>query len=374
MCFFCDFFVAPMSSTEPPKTDPLIESQLKYCSTIITKLKRKPNAGPFLRPVDPVLLNIPDYPEKIKHPMDISTIKHKLDTHVYTSHVDFNSDIELMFNNCFAYNPPDTPVHIMGKDLFDFYKTLYASLPTAQVGKRNEPSQPAFQEKTKRTSKSSSFTSEDITKCTEILDELTGPKSANFAFLFLAPVQASEVPDYHEIIKNPMDLETMRKKLNESTYSSFDDFVSDLRLIISNCLLYNAPESTAYKCGKELEKAVDRLVSSGQDIQSQISELRKKISAYTSELHSLERKINTKHVFSSIERERIGSKIIDLGGTDVEKVAEIVQRHGVYEYIDNDEIEINLQTMPDNVIAELDEYLRRLKASGVHSASGFSED
>ena len=36
---------------------------------------RRKSAWPFLEPVDPVALNIPDYPDVVKHPMDLSQCK-----------------------------------------------------------------------------------------------------------------------------------------------------------------------------------------------------------------------------------------------------------------------------------------------------------
>ena len=42
---------------------------------VMRKLMRRKSAWPFLEPVDPVALNIPDYPDVIKHPMDLSLCK-----------------------------------------------------------------------------------------------------------------------------------------------------------------------------------------------------------------------------------------------------------------------------------------------------------
>jgi hypothetical protein len=42
---------------------------------VLRKLIRRKSSWPFLEPVDPVALNIPDYPDVIKNPMDLFTIK-----------------------------------------------------------------------------------------------------------------------------------------------------------------------------------------------------------------------------------------------------------------------------------------------------------
>ncbi|KAF9873534.1 hypothetical protein CkaCkLH20_08993 [Colletotrichum karsti] len=56
---------------------------------------------------------------------------------------------------------------------------------------------------------------------------------------FLQRVNKRDAPDYYILIKQPMDLGTMTKKLKSLTYKSKADFVTDLNLIWDNCLRYN---------------------------------------------------------------------------------------------------------------------------------------
>lgn len=58
----------------------------------------------FLYPVDPIKLNIPHYPNIVKNPMDFSTIKTKLSYNAYDSQLDFNADMNLVFDNCILFN------------------------------------------------------------------------------------------------------------------------------------------------------------------------------------------------------------------------------------------------------------------------------
>lgn len=57
---------------------------------------------------------------------------------------------------------------------------------------------------------------------------------------FLNKVSKREAPNYSLIIKQPMDLNTVMKKLKNLQYNSKQEFVDDLMLIWSNCLTYNA--------------------------------------------------------------------------------------------------------------------------------------
>lgn len=66
----------------------------------------------------------------------------------------------------------------------------------------------------------------------------------------------TEVPDYYEVIKEPMDLGTMEVKLENDAYETMDDFVYDCSLIFNNCRQYNGENTTFYKNANKLEKAV----------------------------------------------------------------------------------------------------------------------
>ena len=49
----------------------------------------------------------------------------------------------------------------------------------------------------------------------------------------------SDAPDYYKVIKKPMDLSVMTKKLKRGEYSSKSEFQADLNLIYANCRIYN---------------------------------------------------------------------------------------------------------------------------------------
>ncbi|WOL03146.1 histone acetyltransferase GCN5 [Canna indica] len=74
------------------------------------------------------------------------------------------------------------------------------------------------------------------------------------AWPFKEPVDAREVPDYYDIIKDPMDLRTMSKRLeSEQYYVTFEMFVADVKRMCTNARTYNSPETIYYKCANRLE-------------------------------------------------------------------------------------------------------------------------
>lgn len=61
---------------------------------------------PFLNPVDTVKLGLPDYFKIIKRPMDMGTIKKRLENNYYWAAAECIEDTNLMFTNCYMYNKP----------------------------------------------------------------------------------------------------------------------------------------------------------------------------------------------------------------------------------------------------------------------------
>ncbi|KTW32107.1 uncharacterized protein T551_00789 [Pneumocystis jirovecii RU7] len=71
---------------------------------------------------------------------------------------------------------------------------------------------------------------------------------------FIQPVNKDEVPDYYDVIKEPMDLSTMEFKLENDQYDSVESFLYDAKLIFNNCRSYNNETTTYYKNATKLEK------------------------------------------------------------------------------------------------------------------------
>ncbi|NXG48437.1 TIF1A factor, partial [Psilopogon haemacephalus] len=70
------------------------------------------------------------------------------------------------------------------------------------------------------------------------------------------------VPDYYKIIKKPMDLSTIKKRLEvtNSFYTKPEDFVADFRLIFQNCAEFNEPDSEVADAGMKLEEYFEELL------------------------------------------------------------------------------------------------------------------
>ncbi|XP_045782476.1 bromodomain adjacent to zinc finger domain protein 2B-like isoform X10 [Maniola jurtina] len=69
------------------------------------------------------------------------------------------------------------------------------------------------------------------------------------AWPFLVPVNTKQFPQYRKVIKCPMDLSTIKRKLHDSGYKCKEEFASDVRLIFSNCEVFNEDDSPVGRAG-----------------------------------------------------------------------------------------------------------------------------
>nr|XP_037873185.1 bromodomain adjacent to zinc finger domain protein 2B isoform X8 [Bombyx mori] len=74
------------------------------------------------------------------------------------------------------------------------------------------------------------------------------------AWPFLLPVNNKQFPQYKKVIKCPMDLSTIKKKLQDSSYKCKEEFASDVRLIFSNCEVFNEDYSPVGRAGHNMRQ------------------------------------------------------------------------------------------------------------------------
>ncbi|KAI0067882.1 Bromodomain-containing protein [Artomyces pyxidatus] len=115
--------------------------QLRFCGKLLDQLSRKQNSHvvlPFADPVDWVRLQIPDYPRIVKKPMDLSTMRRKLDAGEYPTSDKFRDDFKLIISNCFLYNAVGTPVNQAGLELQRIFDEKWKGLPPLHAESEDE--------------------------------------------------------------------------------------------------------------------------------------------------------------------------------------------------------------------------------------------
>ncbi|NXP06300.1 BRDT protein, partial [Thinocorus orbignyianus] len=120
-------------------------NQLQYLRKVVMKAMWKHNfSWPFHQPVDAAALNLPDYYSIIKKPMDLSTIKKRLEHNYYTKAAECIEDFKTMFLNCYMYNKPGDDIVLMAQELEKVFMQKIAQMPPEErlvivkKGKRKE--------------------------------------------------------------------------------------------------------------------------------------------------------------------------------------------------------------------------------------------
>ena len=74
---------------------------------------------------------------------------------------------------------------------------------------------------------------------------------------FHRKVNKRSIPDYYDVIKEPIAMSTLKSKLNNREYQSFAEFVRDCALISHNAQTYNLPEAGVYQDALILKRVME---------------------------------------------------------------------------------------------------------------------
>ncbi|XP_013042164.1 bromodomain testis-specific protein isoform X2 [Anser cygnoides] len=133
-------------------------NQLQYLQRVVMKAMWRHNfSWPFHQPVDAAALNLPDYYSIIKKPMDLSTIKKRLEHNYYAKAAECIDDFKTMFLNCHIYNKPGDDIVFMAQELEKVFMQKIAQMPPEErlipnKGKRKGKSSEEIQQPNPRTS------------------------------------------------------------------------------------------------------------------------------------------------------------------------------------------------------------------------------
>ncbi|NXL24685.1 BRDT protein, partial [Setophaga kirtlandii] len=105
-------------------------NQLQYLQRVVMRALWRHNfSWPFHQPVDAAALNLPDYYTIIKKPMDLGTIKKRLEHNYYTKAAECIEDFKTMFWNCYMYNKPGDDIVFMAEELEKVFMQKIARMP-----------------------------------------------------------------------------------------------------------------------------------------------------------------------------------------------------------------------------------------------------
>ncbi|CAF0806146.1 unnamed protein product [Rotaria sordida] len=102
-----------------------------------------------------------------------------------------------------------------------------------------------------------SITGETRKKLLNLIDQLLAHK---MSWPFQKPVDVKDVPNYYKIIKDPMDLTTLKTKVLNNKFRTICDFIRDVNKIFNNCRQFNPIDSAFSQCANVVDNCFRQLL------------------------------------------------------------------------------------------------------------------
>jgi transcription initiation factor TFIID subunit 1 len=251
----CDYLQKPdYKSANRRRTDPLVTLSV-ILEQILNEMRDLPDTQLFLLPVNSKV--VPDYYNIIKNPMDLQTIRNKTREKRYTCREDFLQDVSQIVKNSELYNGIH---HSLTNTAREMIKLCHRRFQERE-------------EKIMRIEKAINplLDDNDQVAFSFILQEITHKlKSVPESWPFHKPVNKKAYKNYYDIVKNPIDLETIEKFVTEHKYQNREQFLADIELILENSRIYNGQHNpitikaqeivqTAKQCLSEYDEQLSNL-------------------------------------------------------------------------------------------------------------------
>ncbi|KAM7276243.1 hypothetical protein ACFE04_018109 [Oxalis oulophora] len=213
----------------------------------------------------------------------------------------------------------------------------------------------------------------EMKKCGQILGKLMKYKQG---WVFNKPVDAAALGlyDYHLVIKNPMDLGTVKGKLEKGLYKSPLDFAKDVRLTFNNALTYNPETHNVYataalfakrfeemfdSVSKSLEDCVLDNVVCGKEGKPQLGEAAVPTNVDVRRVVGRPKgKSSRKKEMTMEEKMKLGFSLQDLPQDEMTQVLHILRMRDLCLVQDGDEIELDIATFDNDTLWELHRFVR----------------
>lgn len=104
---------------------------LLRCGKLLDKLLEHEDGWVFAEPVDARALRLVDYYLRISDPMDLGTVRRRLERRRYADPWAFAADVRLTFNNAMSYNSAGDPVYESAAELSEIFEAGWPSVLAA---------------------------------------------------------------------------------------------------------------------------------------------------------------------------------------------------------------------------------------------------
>lgn len=269
----------------PKYSYPLTEQMTYVKKKLLLPLFSHPKSGPFQKPVNAIAEGIyPDYFRVVENPMDLITVRSRLENGWYFAIDPCVADINQVFNNARIYNPPDHVIHQWALELLRFTAEIIKKAPGgkasspatvkqgtmvqgdnngAHVVKRGQVKQarpttggkrpiqnhqPVPQQKAIKP-ELSILKQRQMKACQNILHRLMYDKvfhDCSSPFRIISTKYANDT-------YVPTDLDSIDKKLVEESYANPTEFANDFRKIISETYRFCMEDDPLVDQARELQ-------------------------------------------------------------------------------------------------------------------------
>ncbi|XP_022770117.1 transcription factor GTE8-like isoform X4 [Durio zibethinus] len=211
-------------------------------------------------------------------------------------------------------------------------------------------------------------------QCETLLNRLM---QHNYGWVFNNPVDAVKlnIPDYFTVIKHPMDLGTVKKKIASGQYSSPSDFAVDVRLTFSNAMTYNPPGNDVHCMAETLSKYFEvrwKAIEKKLPVTMHVDAVPIEVETNSDILPLKKNKINPKdtmvgpepvrQIMTNQQKQYLSTELESLLGELPENIVDFLKEHSSTEgQMSEDEIEIDIDALSDETLFKLrkllDDYL-----------------
>ncbi|XP_072302467.1 transcription initiation factor TFIID subunit 1 isoform X4 [Eucyclogobius newberryi] len=256
----CDYLNKPHKSIHRRRTDPMVTLS-SVLESIINDMRDHPNTYPFHTPVNAKVVK--DYYKIINRPMDLQTLRENVRKRLYPSRDEFREAVELIVKNSATYNGAKHPITQVAQSMLDLCDAKLKEKEDRLV-RLEKAINPLLDD-------------DDQVAFSFILDNIVTQKmmAVPDSWPFHHPVNKKFVPDYHKVIANPMDLETVRKNISKHKYQNREYFLSDISHIHGNSIKYNGADSPYTKTALDIVNVCKQTLA---DYDEHLTQLEKDIS------------------------------------------------------------------------------------------------
>ena len=132
-------------------------------------------------------------------------------------------------------------------------KSLVVKVPKEVLKRkrRSEPEQFDYLKPIAKSRKRRKYDPEDFLE-NMLLDLCTAMQNVRGSEQFWTPVSTKYVPDYYQIVTNPIDLASIKNKVKQKKYTTRAQFLSDVNRIFENSVLYNGADAESTCAAKNM--------------------------------------------------------------------------------------------------------------------------